>query len=443
MAEAKAPETPKVAALAAPSPQRQRTPGTGAPTVACPTPGQSLPLEARGLCWPASFLDAPRGERLELTESGSLATRTSGVTKGTALIGPLQLDKGSAYFEVEVVEREKAGTQTIALGICCSLPATTGREFIRAERGREMGEGCFMLGYDVPKVYANGNEVKKLNTKQWRPLKDVVSGMRLGLLVESASRELSVFVNGEKKVSASIPAAADGSQFPAEVWGVVDVHGTVRSVRLRPCNSMSAEPEELAKVVPPPPPAWAAQVAEAPARLASTQDLGAPAPTPSAAEPTSTAITDVASTGTPHAVTQDARGIARTATVLEVAAGPKKRLRLSAHPCGCMVHLIGHKGDVVHVPRKGDFVIGRNPKSCNLTLDSADVPNMISRRHAVVVSADDSVMVVDCESLNGTFVNGRRVGRETLRQGDTLTVGNPAQSPAHFRFEISMPEAER
>ncbi|CAE8604999.1 unnamed protein product, partial [Polarella glacialis] len=124
-----------------------------------------------------------------------------------------------------------------------------------------------------------------------------------------------------------------------------------------------------------------------------------------------------------------------------VAAGPKKRLRLSAHPCGCMVHLVSNTGDIVHIPRMGDFVIGRYPKSCNLTLDSADVPNMISRRHAVVVSADDSVMVVDCESLNGTFVNGRRVARETLRQGDVLMMGNPAQIPPEFRFEVSMPAA--
>ncbi|CAK0910300.1 unnamed protein product, partial [Prorocentrum cordatum] len=116
------------------------------------------------------------------------------------------------------------------------------------------------------------------------------------------------------------------------------------------------------------------------------------------------------------------------------APGPKKRLRLSRHPCGCMVHLVQPSGDVVHVPPEGDFVIGRNPKCCNLTLDSEKVPNMVSRRHAVIVSADDAVMAVDCESVNGTFVNGRRVGRETLRQGDTLTVGQPGLCPPEFEF---------
>merc|ERR1740121_3507852 len=112
---------------------------------------------------------------------------------------------------------------------------------------------------------------------------------------------------------------------------------------------------------------------------------------------------------------------------------------MTCHSCGCMVHLLRSSGDVVHVPRKGDFVIGRNPTTCNLLLENPAVPNMASRRHAVIVSDDDAVMIVDCESLNGTFVNGRRVGRETLRQGDKLVIGNPAQSPCDFQFEIVMP----
>ena len=50
-------------------------------------------------------------------------------------------------------------------------------------------------------------------------------------------------------------------------------------------------------------------------------------------------------------------------------------------------------------------------------VDSPDMPFMASRRstvelflaferHAVVVSTDDSVMLVDCDSLNGTWVLG-------------------------------------
>merc|ERR1740121_1157276 len=133
------------------------------------------------------------------------------------------------------------------------------------------------------------------------------------------------------------------------------------------------------------------------------------------------------------------RGVTRAC--MEAAGGPKKCMRMTCHPCGCLVHLLRDTGEVVHVPRMGDFVIGRNPKTCNLTLDSAEVPNMVSRRHAVIVSADDAVMIVDCESVNGTYVNGRRVGRETLRQGDEVIIGNPAQSPTTLKLSVSMAAA--
>merc|ERR1711862_625602 len=102
---------------------------------------------------------------------------------------------------------------------------------------------------------------------------------------------------------------------------------------------------------------------------------------------------------------------------------------------GCTVHLIGHNGIVIHVPLP-DFLIGRNPKSANLTLDSSLVPNMISRKHARILSTDEGVEVVDCESLNGTWVNGVQVNRHHLRQGDVLVIGKPAQVPAEFRFTI-------
>lgn len=470
----KPPQTPDRCALA-PTPLRLRSPGTAAPTVACPTP-RVCPEETRGLCWPSAFCDVPHGERLELSKAGAMATRTSGVTKGIAFVGPLQLESGVAYFEIEVSELEPRGTQSMAIGMCCSLPSAVGKGIIRTERARELGEGCCMLGYDLPKIYSDGKEVGKINAKQWRPLKELVVGSRIGLLIERSSKELSVFVNGVKKVSSTF---ADGAQWPLKVWGVVDVHGTVRSVRLlQPFDGKPCQEAKL--VVPPPPPRWVSPEDEAVnlPRLASTQDLGISVSPPCTAEaPANDAektlqVTEASSAsedpcpGTrkqavpPHTdetSANDAERILqkteagsvgenlcsehRKLAAREVVAGPKKRIRLTVHPCGCLVHLVNSASQVIHVPRLGDFVIGRNPKSCNLTLDSSEVPNMISRRHAVIVSADDSVMVVDCESLNGTFVNGRRVGRETLRQGDIVVVGNPAQSPPQFRFEVSMPSA--
>ena len=64
------------------------------------------------------------------------------------------------------------------------------------------------------------------------------------------------------------------------------------------------------------------------------------------------------------------------------------------------------------------LVIGRLPE-CAVVLDDTN----ISRRHAQVALEDGVVVVSDLGSTNGTYVNGRRVTRATVRPGDEITVG--------------------
>ena len=47
----------------------------------------------------------------------------------------------------------------------------------------------------------------------------------------------------------------------------------------------------------------------------------------------------------------------------------------------------------------------------------------VSRRHALLVSQPDGVRVLDDRSLNGVYVNGRRVEWSPLQDGDEITVG--------------------
>ena len=50
----------------------------------------------------------------------------------------------------------------------------------------------------------------------------------------------------------------------------------------------------------------------------------------------------------------------------------------------------------------------------------------VSRRHAIILKQDNSVLVEDVGSFNGTFVNGKRLDPylpETLVDGDTLQIG--------------------
>ena len=50
----------------------------------------------------------------------------------------------------------------------------------------------------------------------------------------------------------------------------------------------------------------------------------------------------------------------------------------------------------------------------------------VSRRHAIVVSDDDGVRILDDRSANGTRVNGRCVARAVLADGDVIVVGRVA-----------------
>jgi pSer/pThr/pTyr-binding forkhead associated (FHA) protein len=48
---------------------------------------------------------------------------------------------------------------------------------------------------------------------------------------------------------------------------------------------------------------------------------------------------------------------------------------------------------------------------------------LVSRIHCRLEAGPDGLHVVDLSSTNGTFVNGRRVGRARLITGDRLRVG--------------------
>jgi len=64
------------------------------------------------------------------------------------------------------------------------------------------------------------------------------------------------------------------------------------------------------------------------------------------------------------------------------------------------------------------MTIGRSP-DCGIFLDDVTV----SRNHAVVVDREGSFYVEDQGSLNGTFVNRKRVESARLEDGDEVQVG--------------------
>jgi pSer/pThr/pTyr-binding forkhead associated (FHA) protein len=77
--------------------------------------------------------------------------------------------------------------------------------------------------------------------------------------------------------------------------------------------------------------------------------------------------------------------------------------------------------------------IGRS-LAADLRFDDATV----SRRHALIVNQADGVRVLDDRSLNGIFVNGRRVEWAPLSDGDEITVG---RHTLHYVDTVSAPLA--
>jgi hypothetical protein len=62
--------------------------------------------------------------------------------------------------------------------------------------------------------------------------------------------------------------------------------------------------------------------------------------------------------------------------------------------------------------------IGRSP-DCDIFLDDVTV----SRKHAVLVQKEDAFYIEDQGSLNGTFLNRRRIESGRLENGDELQIG--------------------
>ena len=48
---------------------------------------------------------------------------------------------------------------------------------------------------------------------------------------------------------------------------------------------------------------------------------------------------------------------------------------------------------------------------------------LVSRLHCRFTAGDEKLEVVDLESTNGTYVNGKRIRRAELKTGDRLRVG--------------------
>jgi pSer/pThr/pTyr-binding forkhead associated (FHA) protein len=97
--------------------------------------------------------------------------------------------------------------------------------------------------------------------------------------------------------------------------------------------------------------------------------------------------------------------------------------------------LSGREVGTVHKLGPGESILGRGVEAQVQIID-----NGVSRRHAKIVrDPDGTTKIVDLNSTNGTYVNGRRVDVESLREGDRIRIGQSAT--LDFRYEYGDEES--
>lgn len=77
-------------------------------------------------------------------------------------------------------------------------------------------------------------------------------------------------------------------------------------------------------------------------------------------------------------------------------------------------------GDRKDIPLHGSEVLIGRGEDCNLRIPLAAV----SRQHCRIMVGEDEVVIEDLGSSNGSLVNGKRVGRVSLKAGDRIQVGS-------------------
>jgi hypothetical protein len=152
-----------------------------------------------------------------------------------------------------------------------------------------------------------------------------------------------------------------------------------------------AQPEDGVPALPAPAPA-PARIVSIPAVPVGAPAPSAPAPAPAEPAPSTTMIYPA------RAVEQEKPA--------ESAPPPAPEI--------VTLTLAGH----AHPITSRSFVVGRS-RECDLRVSDGNA----SRRHAEITREGDTFVLVDLGSTNGTELNGRRITREELADGDHITIG--------------------
>jgi pSer/pThr/pTyr-binding forkhead associated (FHA) protein len=113
----------------------------------------------------------------------------------------------------------------------------------------------------------------------------------------------------------------------------------------------------------------------------------------------------------------------KLSSTLDTAAQTGEEIALEG-PARVLIRTDGNT-DFVHVLGRRTR-IGRGGDN-ELVLDTKHV----SRYHAVLLAGPVHTSIEDLNSTNGVFVNGKRVARQVLKDGDRVTIGR-----THYRYTV-------